>query len=73
VSLAARTYTAFVVDVFSQRILSWAIATTMTTQLVRHARGSCLIEELAEFGFGRLVLGQDRAQHRDPVIDQVES
>ena len=30
-------YTSFVVDVFSQRILGWAIATTMTTQLVQDA------------------------------------
>lgn len=30
-------YTAFVVDVFSQRILGWAIAATMTDQLVRDA------------------------------------
>jgi len=30
-------YTAFVVEVFSQRILGWAIATTMTTQLVQDA------------------------------------
>jgi len=30
-------YTAFVVDVFSQRILGWAIATTMTTQLIQDA------------------------------------
>lgn len=30
-------YTAFVVDVFSQRILGWAAATTMTDQLVRDA------------------------------------
>src|SRR4029453_17456791 len=30
-------YTPFVVDVFSQRILGWAIATTMTTKLVQDA------------------------------------
>ena len=30
-------YTAFVVDVFSQRILGWAITTTMTTRLVQDA------------------------------------
>lgn len=30
-------YTAFVVDVFGQRILGWAIATTMDTQLVQDA------------------------------------
>lgn len=30
-------YTAFVVEVFSQRILGWAIATTMTTRLVQDA------------------------------------